>query len=830
MRRNGTTPHMMLSRRMDRPLAVALTALAIVGAAWALPRNSLGQPPAPEPAQPEADLLQANPFDRITLIDNAVIHVEPISPRPLPPYDPKKAAAAKKAKKAEPPPPEGNIGMPGEKSKFKMPEPEDEDDPLNNVTIHLLQGEIRDFKVKRSSIKSVDYFEDLLLAEADRYILAHDFNRAFECLMKVRANDPNWRGLDDHVNRLLFAEGSAALLDGDADHGLRLLRELFGRKPDYPGLADRLATSFGNRAMKAFEIGLFARGRKILHDVEPLAPNHPELLAVRERYLTRAKELLRSASKREGTARLDGITEALRVLPTLEGAEALYREAFAACPTLDVAVTDVPREIGPWVRSPADERVSRLLYRPILVRDDDESEKGGNGGQLAAEVTTADLGRRIVVKLRPDVRWSDGSRNVTSVDLARSLTDAAEPSSMAFNARWFDLMERVETPEESRVDIRLTRPLLKPGAWLLGPIGPAHAGSDGRVTVAGGGRDLVDDGPFRWSAAAADRLELLAPQPPSGNAGVKIRRIREVRYPNARVALGALNRGEVALVEHVPPDRLAELARNPEYKIGKYTRPSVHRIAIDGRTPILRNRNLRRGLSFAIDRRTLLEETLLRRPPDAANLVADGVFPKGTYADAPDVKPLTYDLVLAKALVAAARKESGKPIALTFEYPATAEAQAVAPKIAEALKQAGVEIKAVERLESELESELRAGRRFDLAYRATPCGEPAVEGGPMITPAYDAPASSDPLAALASPHILQLLLQLERAPEWPTARGLVVEIDRECRDELPVLPLWQLEDHYVWRSRLKGPSESADRLYQGVETWEVERWFARDSW
>jgi peptide/nickel transport system substrate-binding protein len=69
---------------------------------------------------------------------------------------------------------------------------------------------------------------------------------------------------------------------------------------------------------------------------------------------------------------------------------------------------------------------------------------------------------------------------------------------------------------------------------------------------------------------------------------------------------------------------------------------------------------------------------------------------------------------------------------------------------------------------------------------------------------------------------------LERAPEWPSARGLALAIDRECRDELPIIPLWQLQEHYAWRTRLEGPAATAYRLYQGIETWRIEPWYARD--
>jgi peptide/nickel transport system substrate-binding protein len=72
-------------------------------------------------------------------------------------------------------------------------------------------------------------------------------------------------------------------------------------------------------------------------------------------------------------------------------------------------------------------------------------------------------------------------------------------------------------------------------------------------------------------------------------------------------------------------------------------------------------------------------------------------------------------------------------------------------------------------------------------------------------------------------------LQLERASDYATVRDLVIQVDRETRDELPVIPLWQVTDHYAWRDRLTGPGESADRLYQGIETWEIAPWFARDA-
>jgi peptide/nickel transport system substrate-binding protein len=818
---------MGISRTVGRLLVAFLIGLAIVAAVWVVPGTGLGQ--VPDAALTGGDLLTTPPFDRITLSDGTALRIEPVSPRPLPPYDPSKAKPKPaRTRDGRPvPPPEGNVGLPGEPPKVEPKEEEAADE----IAIHVLDAEPSDFRVRRGSIRKVEYFEDMLLAQGDRLVLTRQYDKGFEHYLAVRARNPSWTGLDERVDRLLFKEGSEALLGQEGGRGLRLLGELHARRPDYPGLLDKLASAYGTRIARALERGEYVQGRRFLHDLEAIAPDHAVAQQARARFVARAQERVDAATTATGAERVDALVEALRIWPTLGSAASRYPEAFAAVPTLEVAVLDVPGPVGPWVRSPADERAWRLCYLPILARDDGEAAQGSLPGQLAVGVEVADLGRGLRIALRPGLSWSGGSAwPVTAADVARTLADRADPRSPGFRARWADLVRRVEAVDESRVEVRLGRVLLKPEAWLLGPVAPAHAGRDGRVATAAGRRP-VGDAAFRPGTAAEGSALFLAEPAEGTDSGPKIRRIIERRLPDASAAAEALVGGDVSLVEHVAPDRVPALARAPDIKVGRYEQPSLHWIALDGRTPALRNRTLRRGMSDAIDRATILEEAVLKRPPDVPNRVADGPFPVGSYADAPGVRPLEHDATLARMLVAAARKEmGGEAIKLTLEFPATPEAQAAAPRIAEALRQAGLEIVPVERPLAALESELRAGRRFDLAYRGGRGGEPVLDAGPRLCPGYDAPPDADGLAALASPRILQLLLQLEQAQDWPSARELVLQIDRETRDELPILPLWQLQDHYAWRTRLRGPGETAEHLYQEIASWEIEPWFAKDPW
>ncbi len=786
---------------------------------------SAAQSPRPATVPTPADLLKATPFDRVTLIDGTVLDVEPISPRPLPPYDPRKDRKA--SGKPDAPPPEGNIFLPSQKDLIAKAAQakREEAEMIRELNIAPL-GEDQVYSVRRASIRSVEYFEDMLIKEGIRLAASHEFARAFEHLLRVRERAGAWKGLEEANRRLLFEEGTQALTEGAAGYGLRLLRELHAKQADYPGLADALARAYGDRITSAFEAGEYSQARRILHELEGLAPGHASVRETTAAFVKAATERANVPPDARPEARLDGLTEALRIWPTLEGGETRYHEAFAAMPTLDVAVLDVPGSPGPWRKTAADARVADLLHRPLLHSTDPEAMSSASPGQLLAGVEVENLGRRWILRLQEGFAWSDGSGPVTALDLMRGLITQTEPYSPRFDARWAGQLEHAEILDDRRVEVAFKRPIPRPAAWLSQPIAPARAGLDGRVSSPNGERKLVGAGPYRLEESGESTLVATALTESAG-----IRRVRERRFDQPARAVQALRSGEVTMLEHVPSWEVSALESDGEISLGRDPLPHTHVIATDGRVAVLRNRSLRRGLSYAIARETILEELLLRRKPSAPNVPADGVIPPGAYADAPGVPALAFDPLMARMLVAAARKElGGQPISLTLQYPNTPEAMAAVPRIAEALTAAGIQLRVVAQAPDALERALREGTPFELAYRVVRCEEPVEDLGPALCPGYDAPPDRDALAAVASPHILELLLKLEQASEFPTARGLSIQIDRATREELPVIPLWHLTSHYAWRARLTGPAGQSSALYQGIETWRIVPWYARDPW
>jgi peptide/nickel transport system substrate-binding protein len=774
----------------------------------------------------QAELLQRSPFDRLTLADGTTFEIEPISPRPLPPPD-----APQEPRNA------GGLVSPTPKAES----PNAGDGPSqgagDELVIHLLEGDQRDFKVKRFNIRNVEYYEDMLLSEGERHVQQRKYYKAFEYYLAVQARNPTWKGLQDHFDRLLFEEGTWALASNDRDRGLRLLRELYDRNPRFTGLTGRLVQAYGSRVQEAIDKGMYPYARRVLHELETIDPENVAVGDLTARFLTRAREALRSSETASGGAKLDHLTSALRIWPKLEEAAMPFEESFRSLPTLEVGVVDLPRPVAPWVGSRASARVIPLIYLPILFDDSEEALIGKKPGQLAVSLELVDLGRRLDITLRKDLVWSDGSRQVSAIDVVRACSDRAQPRSPSYNARWADLLEQIETQSFDQVTIRLRRTPLDPIAWLTAPIGPAHAAWDGQVSTPEG-RLPVGDGPYAFISQSDTSTDYQLNERATGSGASRgslerpqIARVREIRLPDSSATMAAIVQGDVSLLEHVPADKVATLRATPDITLGRYRLPSLHCLAVDGRNPLLKNRNLRRAISYAINRQALLEETVLKRAIDEENRPSDGPFASDSYANASDVSPLEHDLTLAKMLLAGAMREmAATKVAFTLEYPASPEAQLAAPRIADALIAAGFQITLIQRPEAELEEALRSGRRFDLAYRVSRCDEPVREVGPLLCPGYDAPPESDGLSALASPRIMQLLLQMEHAPHWASARSLVTMIDRESRDELPIIPLWQLQDHFAYRTRLKGPQEVADYLYQGIEQWEVEPWFAKDPW
>ncbi len=359
--------------------------------------------------------------------------------------------------------------------------------------------------------------------------------------------------------------------------------------------------------------------------------------------------------------------------------------------------------------------------------------------------------------------------------------------------------------------------------WLMGPWArPMRASTAAWRPRARIGRWSVS-GDLSVLSANGDQVELRlrvdqktqAGDPPDATrrqsqAAVRFRGSSEFAKCGCRRASrrsGRCERGEVSLVDHVPPDQVAGLADSAEIKVGSYAQPMIHVIALDGRNPALRSRALRRALSYAVRPQRAARGSPLKHPATGKDTVADGAFPQGELCRRPGRQAARVAPWLAKMLVAAARKElGGQPIRLKFEYPAIPEVKVIAAKLADSFRAAGIEIETAEVLPSRLEAELRSGRRVRSGLSRAALRRAGVRRRNAPVSGLRRSCRCQRAGLGRQPQDLAASLAARACRRSGRRRGdWSLQIDRESRDELPVIPLWQLVDHYAWRDRLKGP-------------------------
>ncbi|MEI7923448.1 MAG: ABC transporter substrate-binding protein [Planctomycetota bacterium] len=770
--------------------------------------SSSGQAVAAKPATkavasaagPET-LLTKSPFDRISLTDGSEVEVEPLAPRPLP--------AARKS-------PFNRVARrqrtPEEEAKIK----EVEKDPAIRITVQPVEADGAEYLLYREDIKSILYFEDMLLLEANRLIAISDFAKAFEYLLLVHGRDPKWNGLVDSYLSLLMAEARQRFDASDHSAGLQYITEVLVKKPG-DSEAKRLAIK-GLEQLAAADLtnSRFERLREVQQRMQNIDKSAAAIGTLSAKLQTVATQRLATASA-DGPERLDQLNEAYRAWPETPGLSEALAEAQKRWPTVRVAVREsIQQPSRVWGVSKPNQRATKLGFLPLLADLQEDSFKGRSAHQLLERFEMSDLTTASLI-LKPGQKWSNG-RAINSRDVVAALSSWALPSSPAYNGVWASLVDSVSASDERKIQVKFTRPIFQPESWFLRPIGPAETSQAEKISAAA----WIGSGAYRW---AGQRVESLGPESIFERIGDQtsgLFRIRELIFDDDLDGWQALLDGRVDVLEHLPTFLTAEKSPSDQVAIASYSVPEIHMLALDGRQELLANRSLRRALGYALNRAEVLEEQFLGRPPTAEEFVADGPFPKGSAWDDPETKSQPADPAMAALLFASARREMKvERIKLTLDHPRRPDINRSVAKIADLLRGYGLDITLKSWSASELEERLASGQPFQMAWRFVSPSTNHFEIGGWISPSLYAPPSANGLAALASPLALSQVLDVERTWNENLVRQSGRFIDRLCREEVPLIPLWQVPRRFAWRKSVTGLKPGLDGIYQNIHDWSV---------
>jgi ABC-type transport system substrate-binding protein len=692
--------------------------------------------------------------------------------------------------------------------------------PSSKLTVFLLKEPGQKYEVQWKEIAQVKFFEQLVLDEANRLVDEKEFDRAFDYFDWLTHNLASWPGVQESSQRYLFEEARHVFREGRPDYALALLGELARRNPAYDGLREALGGVTEKLIEAQAERDDPVAVRRLLQGLAKQFPDHAVVVDWSARLSGQADTLVADAERHIAAGDLRAafvaVSRAVLIWPEHAAAGALLADLQVRYPRIVVGVeeplADVPR---PTMLDAAARRAAALTDRPLM----EFSGVGPEGGLYASslgELTLDELDLRLTFRVRPDARWPDGT-SVTGHDVARTLTQLADPAAASYRADWAAIFRRVQVRDVFEVDVELARGHPRPAALCQTRLlaWRAAAAGDG----AGAALRL---GPYRMAERSGREAICVASAGFRPAAPGQMAEVVERGYDDSRAAVAALRRGEVSVLDRVPPWQLASLESDADIVVGAYAVPSLHCLLANPTKPFTAHRGFRRALAYGIPRDSILAGQILQQAGPAAGVVLDGPFPVPTgsddplgYAADPRIEPRPYDPRLTLTLIALAANEiagdrpEGAPIPgpppLVLVHPANDVARVGCRAIQKSLELLKLKVTLVELAADQ------ALPDYDLLYAELAVTEPLVDARALL--------ASDGLCGAASPYLELALRRLDEANTWRNVRARLREVHRVAYEDTAIIPLWQLTEHFAYRRGLAGLGNRPVTLYQHVEDW-----------
>ncbi len=672
------------------------------------------------------------------------------------------------------------------------------------------------YEVAWKHVAKVELFEQMLLEEAQQFVAKDKLNDAFDTLQYLQERFPKAPGLAEAQQSYLYVTAGRMFRQQHWPEAMAVLEELQRLNPDYrqSPTAPALSQVYGTVLQKIVEgyIGqtdyraarlLLARIKNDYGDKHQATVQkwEQQLMTMAATELAAAKEFAAAGKLREANRACRRLNE---IWPSLPGSAEVISEVATRYPIVLVGVTQPaksldPRRVDDW----AAQRAGRLVRSPLI----EFIRPGAEGGQYAfrfGSMQTSEDRRRLTLKL--DANDDKSSPLITGYDLASRLLSMTQPSDSDFTPTWASLCGSVNVEDVMTVQIDLRHPYVVPEAVLQMSWGESSALFG---TIPSEGKDA--------SFVAQDR--------PSGSKLPA--EITERVFDEQSVAISALRRGEIDIVDRIFPADVSRLESDETLVVAPYALPTLHFLLPTPGRPLSSNRTVRRAVLYALNREGILNEQMLGGKKMSGCQVISGPFSPGiidndplAYAYDPQLQPRAYDPRLAAALIGLARKEfevaeektevKAPEMNLVLGHTSSETARVACQSIAASLAIVGLPCT----LKALPPGETRDTKNeCDFVYAEVTIGEPVLEARRLL--------AVDGAARLSDPYLALALRRLDDSSNWQEARERLKEIHRQVYADVSIIPLWQLVEHYAKRREFVGLEARPVSLYENIRAWQA---------
>jgi len=794
--------------------------------------------------------------------DRTVIVVNPLFPRP---ETLKKMAAEYKQVEASKPQNQKEREQRSERMK-----------QLQRLVVTLKGDQLTEYSLPVSTVDHILLFEDLMLRRVDELVKEGDIRKAYELLLRVENEIPNWDQSQPRFEQLLLAESTIRAQAGDIYAALALLDEAAIRNLQNPELRPRFQQIVEPMINDSLEQEDFRKVRYLISRVEKVIPDHQLVGQSKAKLQQIVATLLTEAdqeSKQRNFARASELAwKASTVWPLSGNERAAFTRFAARHQVLRVGVQDMDGQAQVYpVPQESRERLSELLEVP-LFEPSAADELTYFRSSYFDVWDPADLGREVLFSLRQTRPHWQSQPLLTANDVAEALGHRIDPSSQLFSSRLASFVNEISVRSPGELRIRFSRVPLNIESLLRFPITgqPRRTDAtspDGSATSDGGGdgqapaseatsaalTPMILSTRFKQERSDETGRVFLRHRPePDGLDGSQyhIAEVQERIFTDRNKLLQAMIRGEIDYLPHLSPWEVDAFLASNDFNTRKYALPITHVIAFNPVSERVVNAQMRRALSFAVNRDTILKSIVLRdamkygRPTSAA-------WPLSSYATEPNQKPPEFNLRLAYALRYAAERQLQLAELTRLMDIAKAEARkkkeqfdsevfraetkvdyiklprlrfvvdpdptciAAAERMMIYWQKIGFEI---DLIKGDQPGESLKDDEWDMCYRQVRLEEPLLELWPLL--ANDSSLDMNRLAMFPD-WMRQELINLDYASSFQDAQSRLFTIHNHIAAEAFLIPLWEVDDFAVWRKTILGTPDRPLSTYQNVERWMV---------
>ena len=703
----------------------------------------------------------------------------------------------------------------------------------STIELRLISRPFELYKVAWGNVVDLKLYEDMVLAKAEELMgdlqNLDKIDEAYDYLDLLLRHYPRTLRLAEVRNKFLFLDGYKAFRQKQYYHGLAIFLELYEKNRGYrfPGAPNTVASIIGLLYDKILVDFLnkeeYAGLRDMLRDIEQRYRG--EQKAVTDKYWAKLNEMaeaqkaiaLKSLDENKGRAAYESVAKMINILPTIREGRKIQREVIQRYPIVFVAVSEPatdndPRSLERW----SSRRVGRLTRR-MLVEFVGQGVEGGLYKCPVGSVVLSDDGRELTFSLNAERNEGD-IPPMDAYDISDRLLRLANPNSDSYLPAWARLVGSIRVDDPRTVVVELGHLHVLPEAFLQ---------VDLSVQLEG---QRKEDGPYVTKEKNPEILEVTFKPNPSYNLQSTIRRpeIVEMHFDDSQIAVDALRRGDIHVIDHVFPGDVERLRADPNIVVEPYDLPTLHALIPNKENKFTDTITFRRALVYGINRELIMKELLLAGIVDEECTLSSGPFPRLTPQN--DAVAYAYDR----------RIETRAPerrLSATLAILAEKQLEAIAQKLEEDPPKRGSLVLAhpagevyriacqaiqlhlgLNKIEIELK-ELPPGqtddpkREYDLLYVELAIWEPLVDARRLL--------DTSSLPVEVGPYVNLALRRLDAATNWTEARRRLYELHNSVHNDLSVIPLWQMANYFAYRKSLQGVGSRPLTLYENIQQWQV---------